>query len=452
MTGSFPLNLKVEHMDSKQESKNSFDKPYPLKQKFYKIVVPGFIVMAIVIVIALSQTGKFLIQEAYLNISENRSSIIDRALKHETSDSWKELQTSTQPQNFYKTPKGQKLLNALRDEVGELGLSQLKIYGKDALVLYSSNEIQIGTFDPSPGYEDAVNGKHSLVEKDTALGTLYELYVKVPNNPYPTVMELYEPVSYLNKLLISTLTPIVVFMLFTLGVILWLMRKLVIYAQNDIVYRTNIILDYKERLQQLVSREAVNTLRSNKINDPVNPKIVTVTILFSDIRGFTDYCDNKSPEKIVSFLNQLLGIQIQAIEQYQGDIDKIIGDAVFAFFQGDNSESLAFAAAHDILLNLSKKNYSRGVGIGIYTGEVIIGTIGGSSRKDFTVIGDAVNIASRLCSEAKENEIVIDIETYAAVSKEKIEMESLQLKGKSQPINVHRIKLNSVFQEFSDHY
>jgi len=429
---------------TKTESKSNFDTPYPLKQNFYKIVAPGFIVMAIVIIIALNQTGKFLIQKAYLNISEKRSSIIDRALKQEASDSWKELQASTQPQILYQTPKGKLLLNALREEVEELGLSQLKIYGKDALILYSSNEKQIGTFEPSSGYEDAITGKNSLIEKDTGSETLYELYVKVPDTPYPTVMELYEPVIYLNKLLISTLTPIVLFMLLTLGIILWLIRKLVIHAQNDIIYRTNIIIDYKERLQQLVSREAASALQLNKNNDPINPKIETVTILFSDIRGFTDYCDNKSPDKVVSFLNQLLGIEIQAIENHQGDIDKIIGDAVLAFFQGENSEASAFSAAQDILLNLSKESYPRGVGIGIYTGEVIIGTIGASNRKDFTVIGDTVNIASRLCSEAKQNEIIIDIKTYAAISKEKIKMENLRLKGKSQPINVHRIKLNTV--------
>ena len=162
---------------TKTESKSNFDTPYPLKQNFYKIVAPGFIVMAIVIIIALNQTGKFLIQKAYLNISEKRSSIIDRALKQEASDSWKELQASTQPQILYQTPKGKLLLNALREEVEELGLSQLKIYGKDALILYSSNEKQIGTFEPSSGYEDAITGKNSLIEKDTGSETLYELYV-----------------------------------------------------------------------------------------------------------------------------------------------------------------------------------------------------------------------------------------------------------------------------------
>lgn len=429
---------------SNEKSNNSLDSPYPLKQKFNKIVLPGFVVMAIVIIVALSQTSIFLIQKAYLNIAENRSSIIDKALRLDAPLAWKELQATTQPKNLYQTPKGKILLNALRKEVIELGLTQLKVYGKDALIIYSSNEKQIGNYDTSLGYKNALAGEHSLIEKDTITGKLYELYVQVPNNSHGIIMELYEPVSYLNRLLVATVTPIAILMLLMLGVVIFLTKSLIIHAQNDINYRTNIIFDYKDRLQQLVSREAANTLRKNKDNGSINPKIAEVTILFSDIRGFTNYCDNKSPEKIVSFLNQILDTEIQAIEKCQGDIDKIIGDAVLAFFQGENSKISAYTAANDILINLFRESHPRSVGIGIYTGNVVIGTIGGSNRKDFTVIGDAVNIASRLCSEAKQNEIVIDTETYAALSKETIETESLFVKGKSKPINVHRIKLNRI--------
>lgn len=378
-------------------------------------------------------------KQIYLKISESRSTIIDRALNDKASSAWKQLQIESQPWRIYHTNDGEVLLKLIRDEVKELGLSHLKIYGEKALVIYSSNEEEIGSHDSSIGFEAAYQGNNSLIEKKTSSGTLYELYIKVPSNTYGTVMELYEPVDYLNKITNSLVIPLVAFsfaMLFILG---WLMKKLVFRAQKDIDYRTQLIFDYRDRLQQLVSKEAANTLRSSVGNSLVIPKRVKVTILFTDIRGFTDYCEHESPETIISFLNQILGITIQTIEKHQGDIDKLIGDSVLAFFQGEDAEISALTAAQEVLNNLHQENFPRGVGIGIYTGNAVIGTIGADNRKDFTVIGDTVNVASRLCSAAKENEIVIDAASCEAAHIEDMKTEKLSVKGKKKQVEVCRI-------------
>jgi class 3 adenylate cyclase len=424
---------------TQQDLNSTLDTPYPLKQKFLKIILPGFVLISLVIAIVISQGGSLLIQKFYLRISENRSAVIDRALNAEAPYAWKQLQTTTQPKQVFQTQKGAVLLISMRNEVKELGLSHLKIYGKNALILYSSNEYQIGTYDLSPGYKKAVKGKRSLIEKQTDSGALYELYVKVPNTSYGTVMELYEPVNYLDKITLSVMIPVIGFLFAILIVLGWLMKILVFHAQKDINYRTHLIFEYRNRLQQLVSREAADTLRSATGKSDIVPKRVIVTVLFSDIRGFTDYCENESPETVVSFLNQLLSIIIETIEQNQGDIDKIIGDAVLAFFQGENAQANALVAAKETMKKLARKKFPRSVGIGIYTGVAVIGTIGASNRKDFTLIGDTVNIASRLCSAAQENEIVIDTASCQAARMEETNTEKLRVKGKEKAIDVCRI-------------
>ena len=105
---------------------------------------------------------------------------------------------------------------------------------------------------------------------------------------------------------------------------------------------------------------------------------------------------------------------VDAITRAGGDVDKMIGDAVLARFQGAQAEASAIAAARGALRNLEQADLPRGVGIGIYTGDVISGTVGSTDRMDFTVIGDSVNIAARLCSAAARGEIVADAATVKA--------------------------------------
>ena len=107
-------------------------------------------------------------------------------------------------------------------------------------------------------------------------------------------------------------------------------------------------------------------------------------------------------------------IMVGAITRAGGDVDKLIGDAVLARFQGADAEARAIGAAREAIRLLDQADLPRGVGIGIYTGEVISGTVGSADRMDFTVIGDTVNLAARLCTAASRGEIVADTDTVTA--------------------------------------
>ncbi|PJZ82262.1 adenylate/guanylate cyclase domain-containing protein [Leptospira meyeri] len=142
-----------------------------------------------------------------------------------------------------------------------------------------------------------------------------------------------------------------------------------------------------------------------------------VTVLFSDIRGFTQFSEPMDPETLSIFLTEFRRRMVRAIFQYGGSLDKFIGDAVMATFgtpspsdtQGEDSKN-AVLAAKSMLSELAQWNEDRKklgeseikIGVGIHTGEVFCGSIGSEERMEYTVIGDTVNTASRIESACKD--------------------------------------------------
>ena len=138
-----------------------------------------------------------------------------------------------------------------------------------------------------------------------------------------------------------------------------------------------------------------------------------VTIFFSDIRGFTDMSEKSSSEEIVTMLNEYFEIMVHIINRNGGVVDKFIGDAIMAVWgvpnENVNDASNAVNASLEMriaLEDLNEKRISRGqvpikIGMGLHSGEVISGQIGSNERMEFTIIGDTVNVASRIEGSTK---------------------------------------------------
>lgn len=171
------------------------------------------------------------------------------------------------------------------------------------------------------------------------------------------------------------------------------------------------------------------------------PKRVLRTLLFTDVRGFTSYTERHGPEKVVNVLNRMLEKQSEIIQECGGDIDKFVGDAVLAVFSADGAPSRACDAALRIvdLCAQSVEEFEHlAVGIGMATGSVIHGMVGSARRADFTVIGDSVNVASRLCGIAKGMQIIV-CDALHEVVKADFQFKgpySVKLKGKTANQNV----------------
>ena len=178
-----------------------------------------------------------------------------------------------------------------------------------------------------------------------------------------------------------------------------------------------------------------------------------VTIMFCDIRGFTPLSEGLSPERLVEFLNEHFTAMTKIVFQHGGTLDKYIGDEVMALFgapfTSQDDRALAVRAGlamqeRNKILNEGRKK--RGfppfeIGIGINTGEVFTGYIGSPERLDYSVIGDHVNIAARLCSVAGPGKVIIGEQTYEAI-KDVIDVRSAgtpMLKGKSESVNAYEV-------------
>lgn len=178
-----------------------------------------------------------------------------------------------------------------------------------------------------------------------------------------------------------------------------------------------------------------------------------VTTLYCDIRGFTPLSEGLSPGQLVDLLNEHFTAMTRIIFDCRGTLDKFIGDEVMALFgapiSGGNDAANAVRAAIIMQAKNAELNKRRSngnlptfeVGIGINSGDVFSGFVGSPDRLDFTVIGDDVNIASRLCSVAKAGQIVVGYSTHELV-KNFVRTKSIGtpvLKGKSEPIEAFEI-------------
>ena len=202
--------------------------------------------------------------------------------------------------------------------------------------------------------------------------------------------------------------------------------------------------NYSRFLPEYVVKQMLENPESFKLGG-VNQ---TITILFADIRGFTSISEHAAPEKIVSLLNRYFSAMTDIIFAHGGTLDKYLGDGLMALFGAptttpeDASNALNAAVAMQrrllgINMELRQDGLSEvGVGIGLHTGDVIVGYIGSERRSEYTAIGDAVNTASRLESNAKGGQILIsDATAKAARSRYKLlPRDPITVKNREQPV------------------
>jgi len=196
-------------------------------------------------------------------------------------------------------------------------------------------------------------------------------------------------------------------------------------------------LEERFHLSKYVSRTTENLIRQRGEirTDGVRQNL---TVLFSDIRQFTRFSESNPPAEVIQTLNRILQVQAETVEKFQGDIDKFIGDAIMALF---TDEYTAVLCAYHMIASVRSldRELESGlsVGIGINAGEVVLGNIGSERRLEYAVIGDVVNVASRLSSIASPNMILISESVMKKVEgrvRAKL-ISDQQIKGKTKKLD-----------------
>jgi class 3 adenylate cyclase len=199
------------------------------------------------------------------------------------------------------------------------------------------------------------------------------------------------------------------------------------------------------RYVSLPTRKMVENKIQNDQREPIDREAY-VTVLFSDIRGFTQISEEMAPADVFARLNINIGKQLRIIKKYKGIIEKLNGDEVMALFEGPNMSDNALGCALEIIQELSKSEPNGesnlfNVGIGINTGNIYLGSLGNEFFRDYTVIGNTVNIAARLCGLADKLQVLFTETTRKSIKQEQFCFQSIgkkMLKGLSKPIEVFK--------------
>lgn len=211
----------------------------------------------------------------------------------------------------------------------------------------------------------------------------------------------------------------------------------------------------KAKFASKVSKNVMDDILKNIDKNEFSAKSKEVTIFFSDIRGFTNISEKLDAKELISFLNRYMQPMSEIIIKYQGTIDKFIGDAIMAYWNAPidikNHCDLALKASLEQLevleklnVELQKENLPKiDIGIGLNTGTVIVGEMGSSLRSDYTVIGDTINLGSRVESLCKYYDSKLNISNF---TKDKLQekyifrfLDLVKVKGKNEPVEIWQV-------------
>ena len=211
----------------------------------------------------------------------------------------------------------------------------------------------------------------------------------------------------------------------------------------------------KSTFKKYVSKQIVDQILENEDHLNLGGQELEVTTLFSDIRGFTSMSEKMSPKDVVDSLNEYFDKMIEVVFKHNGTLDKIIGDALMVIYGAPigshNDAERALLTAIEMQQKLEELNVvrmTRGqspleIGIGLNTGKAISGNIGSKVQMNYTVIGDAVNLSSRLCSFAKAGQIIVSESVFSALKNKSNfafrELTPIHVKGKEDAVNVFEV-------------
>jgi class 3 adenylate cyclase len=199
--------------------------------------------------------------------------------------------------------------------------------------------------------------------------------------------------------------------------------------------------------RQYLSRDIATTLLAGG-HDTMGGEVVEVTILFADLEGFTPYSERSDPREIVALLNAYFEVAVPAIYNEGGTVLQFAGDAIMAVFNAPTRQpdhalraarsALALQAAVEAVPIAGARPRFR---VGLNTGEVLVGNIGSEEMRNFTVIGDATNVAARLQTFAQAGQVVMGPQTYEELGScaRVVPLGTPALKGKSDPVEVYQL-------------
>lgn len=224
-----------------------------------------------------------------------------------------------------------------------------------------------------------------------------------------------------------------------------------VIVENAMLFKdSEVEIKAREQLSRFLPPQVVQKMIQAQEGFRKGGREMVGTVIFADIRGFTRLSERSTPSEVFDLLNDFFERLVKIVFDYNGIVDKYIGDAlmsVFGTLDDEDSEFRSVAAALEFKEAVRRMNDERirygkepiSVGIGLNTGMLVSGFVGSSQRLEYTVIGDTVNTSSRICGLAHEDQVLISESTFVLVQN-RIETRFVgqhQLKGKTRPVGVY---------------
>jgi class 3 adenylate cyclase len=219
----------------------------------------------------------------------------------------------------------------------------------------------------------------------------------------------------------------------------------------DDVTETKRLRAVHDMFRRYVSPAVVDRLPSSPVDLRLGGYRQEVSILFADIRGFTTFGERLLPEELVDTLNEYLSMAGSSILMYEGTLDKFVGDAVMGIFNAplEQPDHVLRAVRAAATMQRAIAEYHKSIGeertlafgVGIHTGEAVVGNVGMSDRMDYTVIGDTVNVAKRLQENAPGGKVLLSEAIYEVV-KDAVKVvfyREMRVKNREQPVKTYEL-------------
>ena len=234
------------------------------------------------------------------------------------------------------------------------------------------------------------------------------------------------------------------------------LEKLNNTLEKKVDERTKELVDLSQKLAKYFSPQVYQSIFSGKLDVKIQTKRKHLTVFFSDLEGFTELTERLEPEVLTEVLTQYLTEMSNIAIKWGGTIDKFIGDAILVFFgdpnsNGNKEDAIACVSMAIEMIEKLKilRNFWRDKGIskplnariGIHTGVCTVGNFGSEDRLDYTIIGNGVNLASRIETSAEPNKILLSEDTYLLIKKDIIcsKKQKIVVKGISYPVQTYEV-------------
>jgi len=377
------------------------------------------------------------------------------------------VKQSPQVYDMFRSPSGGPVSaeteGVLRGLFGLGTIFRVKAWSSDGTIVWSDQKDEIGQRFPDddtlqdalktgkPAYELGTSEKQENVGTEADKGSLLQVYTPVLKNDAAVgVIELYEA----NRDLFAQIARNTLFvegLVAAAGLLLYLALFLIFFRAYQRQRRAN---EERNRIMgvfgQHVSPEVVNRLLSQDFEQAGEMR--EVCLMFLDIRNFTAFTEKSEPQVVVEHLNSLFEFMVDCVNRHQGIVHKFLGDGFMAVFGAPIPDEKnchhALKASIEILNELARFNAQKGgevtrVGIGLHSGMAVTGTIGSAQRKEYTIVGDTVNVAKRIeeMNKSLGSRLLVSEEVWnkLATKPKSEKLGQIRMKGREAPVMLYKV-------------